>query len=134
MMIRENGIRKADDKKIHGAMIILHLTYNHLLGVIAVHFRKGWFNMKKLIFSCYLSAFITLLISVYVIFFSGLKDLQVQGIYWFGIAILCFILPSMHPVIEQISSFRVDKGAIEFKFREIEIHKEKTQRQKIVCR
>jgi len=30
-MIRENGIRKSDDEKIRGAMIILHLTYNHLL-------------------------------------------------------------------------------------------------------
>jgi len=33
---------------------------------------------------------------IYVTFFSGVKELQTQGIYWFGISILCLLLPEIN--------------------------------------
>lgn len=74
---------------------------------------------SELYFSCYLAAIITFAISIYLIFFSPEKELQLQALYWFSIAIFCFILPSTGALIDRINHLRFG----EFEINLIEVKK-----------
>lgn len=72
---------------------------------------------NKFYINCYICAMTTISISIYLIFRSNVENLQLQGIYWFAIAAVFFMLPSMAPIIDRISRINIKGTVIELKER-----------------
>jgi len=64
--------------------------------------------MKKIVISSYLFSLVALSMFVYTTFFSGVKELQTQGIYWFIISLVCLLLP-------EINKLKLKDVEVEFK-------------------
>lgn len=69
-------------------------------------------NQKRLIAISYTLSVLAISMFAYSTFLSKVSDLQKQGIYWFGIAAVCALLPTILPLISKLKVLDLE---VEFK-------------------
>lgn len=71
------------------------------------------FNQKRVAAISYTLALAAIAMFIFTVFFSNITDLQRQGIYWFGIAAICALLPTLLPLVTKLKvlDFEVEFNA-----------------------